>query len=96
MAMAKAILQVNAVGITIERLAFLDAARRAGDYAAGDKIAKDLQEKLGIVAKKESEGPVQVRLTISGGGGTIQAVEVESEHEAVEEAEFEVEKGEEE
>ena len=78
--MAKAILRGNAIGITLDRLTFLDAAIAAGDYKVGDAIAKDIQEKLGIVSPKtKSEGPATLNITIGGGAVEIPAIEVEWE-----------------
>ncbi len=50
--MARAFMRANALSITLERIANLDAAISAGDYKAADAIAKDIQEKLGIVSPK--------------------------------------------
>lgn len=78
--MAKAYLRGNALSVTLERMAFLEAAIAAGDYKAGDAIAKDIQEKLGIVSPKiKSEGPAVLNITIGGGAVEIPAIEVEWE-----------------
>ena len=66
-AMAKAYLSANALTITLERMAFLEAAVAAGDYREGDKIARDLQDRIGIIAKKaESGGAINIRLSLGG------------------------------
>lgn len=74
--MAKAYMRAHALSITLERLAFLEAAIAAGDYKAGDMIAKDIQEKLGIVSPKtKSEGPAVLNITIGSGAVEVPAIE---------------------
>ena len=77
-AMAKAYLSANALSITLERLAFLEAAVAAGDYREGDKIARDLQDRMGIIAKKaEAGGAINIRLSL--GGALLEGPVVEAE-----------------
>ena len=89
---AKALLSANALGITLDRLRFLEWAKRAGDYAAGDKIAADLQDRIGITKKdpKGAVGAMQITLNIAGGTATFEPIAVETAHEKVVEADFEV------
>jgi len=76
--MAKAYLRGNALSITLERMAFLEAAIAAGDYKAGDAIAKDIQEKLGIVSPKtKTDSPPILNITIGAGSIEIPAIEAE-------------------
>jgi hypothetical protein len=83
-AMAKAILSANAHSITLERFAFLQAAIDAGDYKEGDKIARDIQDRVGIVAKRQqSEVPMSIVIKL-GGGNDLSAAAVEAEYEIVE------------
>ena len=78
--LAKAILRGNAIGITLDRLSFLEMAMTAGDYKAGDAIAKDIQEKLGIMApKQKNEGPAVLNITIGAGNVEIPTIEAEWE-----------------
>src|SRR5690606_31397358 len=83
-AMAKAYLSANALSVTLERFIFLQAAIDAGDYATGDKIARDLQDRMGIVAKKSSEGAIQVKINL--GGTSLDMPAIEAEYEEVTEA----------
>lgn len=77
-AMAKAYLSANALSVTLERLAFLEAAVAAGDYREGDKIARDLQDRMGIIAKKaEAGGAINIRLSL--GGALLEGPVVEAE-----------------
>ena len=77
-AMAKAYLSANALSITLERLAFLEAAVAAGDYREGDKIARDLQDRVGIIAKRaEAGGAINIRLSL--GGALLEGPVVEAE-----------------
>ena len=77
-AMAKAYLSANALTITLERMAFLEAAVAAGDYREGDKIARDLQDRIGIIAKKaESGGAINIRLSL--GGALLEGPVIEAE-----------------
>jgi len=76
--MAKAYLRGNALSITLDRVLFLEAAKAAGDYKAGDAIAKDIQEKLGIMAPKtKTEGPAVLNITIGSGSVEIPMIEAE-------------------
>ena len=77
-ALARAYLSANALSITLERLAFLEAAVAAGDYREGDKIARDLQDRLGLGAKKEGAGgAINIRLSL--GGALLEGPVVEAE-----------------
>jgi hypothetical protein len=81
-AMAKAVLSANAHSITLERFAFLEAAIDAGDYKEGDKIARDIQDRVGIVAKRQqTEAPLSIVIKL--GGGDLSAAAVEAEYEIV-------------
>jgi len=74
--MAKAYLRGNALSITLDRVLFLEAAKAAGDYKAGDAIAKDIQEKLGIAAPKaKNEGPAVLNITIGAGSVEVPAID---------------------
>jgi len=47
-------------------------------YKAGDSIAKDIQEKLGIMApKQKNEGPAVLNITIGAGSVEIPMIEAE-------------------
>jgi len=81
--MAKAILAANAHSITLERFAFLQAAIEAGDYKTGDAIARDLQDRVGIVAKRQqTDAPAVIKIQF--GGSDLSAPVVEAEWESVE------------
>jgi len=76
--MAKAYLKAHALSVTLDRVAFLEMAIEAGDYKMGDAIAKDIQEKLGILApKQKNEGPAVLNITIGSGSVEIPTIEAE-------------------
>jgi len=80
--MAKALLNASAAGVTVDRFVFLELAKASGDYINGDKIAKDLQDRMGIVAKKHDQGgAIQVKIHL--GGGSLDAPVIEAEWEEV-------------
>lgn len=76
--LAKAYIGANALSVTLERFAFLEAAVAAGDYREGDKIARDLQDRMGIVAKKVDGGAISVKIQL-GGGTLLEGPVVEAE-----------------
>ena len=83
--MAKAYLRGNALSVTLERMAFLEAAIAAGDYKAGDAIAKDIQEKLGIVSPKtKTDAAPVLNITI---GGAIEVPTIDATWEEVKDEE---------
>lgn len=82
-AMAKAYLGANAMSVTLQRFLFLEAAVDAGDYKEGDKIAKDLQDRMGVMPKKVSEGPSGMKITVNLGGGSMESPVIEAEWEEV-------------
>jgi len=85
--LAKAYMRANALSITLERIAFLEAAISAGDYKAGDAIAKDIQEKLGIVSPKTKMDVAPVlNITI---GGAIEVPTIDATWEEVKDDEDE-------
>ena len=74
--LAKAFLRGNALSVTVDRVVCLDQAIAAGDYKAADAIAKDIQEKLGIVSPKtKAEGPAVLNITIGSGAVEVPAIE---------------------
>lgn len=82
-AMAKAYMGANALSITMERFAFLEAAIAAGDYKEGDRIARDIQDRLGLVAPKSKDsGSMTIKLQV-GGGGPIEVPAIETAYELV-------------
>ena len=80
-AMAKAYLSANALSVTLERFIFLQAAIDAGDYVQGDKIARDLQDRMGVVAKKTDAGAISVKINL--GGVPLEVPMIEAEWEEV-------------
>lgn len=78
--MAKAYMSANALSITLERFVFLEAALAAGDYKEGDRIARDLQDRMGIVAKKnDASKGVSLNINLGGAGVEIPTIEAEWE-----------------
>jgi hypothetical protein len=82
-AMARALLAGNALHVTIDRMMFLESAKATGDYVAGDKIARDLQDRMGLVAKKANENQ-GMSIKINFGGAGFDAPVIEAEWEASE------------
>jgi len=84
--LAKAYLKGNALSITVDRVVCLDAAIAAGDYKAADAIAKDIQEKLGIVSPKTKTDVAPV-LNITIGSGSVEIPAIEAAWEEVKDEE---------
>ena len=81
-ALAKAYIGANALSVSLDRFAFLEAAIAAGDYKEGDKIARDLQDRMGIIAKKAGgEGAISVKINLGGGLTQLEGPVVEAEWE---------------
>lgn len=78
-AMAKAYLSANALSVTLERFIFLQAAIDAGDYKEGDKIARDMQDRMGMVAKRSNDGAISVKINLGGSGIEVPAIDAEWE-----------------
>ena len=51
-ALAEAMLRGNSLNITLDRLAFLEMAKEAGDFAEADQIARDILDRIPELAKK--------------------------------------------
>jgi hypothetical protein len=69
-ALAEAYIRGNALNITLDRIAFLEMAKQAGDFAEADKMARDLQDRIPELAKKSSRGDsgaMTIHLTLPGG-----------------------------
>lgn len=76
-AMSRAILQASALNITLDRLMALQTAKQAGDYKTVDKIGADLQDRIGIVAKKNDGGAIQVKINFGGANFDAPIVEAD-------------------
>jgi hypothetical protein len=85
---AKALLASNAVSVTLDRMTFLEWAKKAGDYAAGDRIAADLQDRMGITKKNQKAeiGGMTIHLTLPS-GSAMEPIMVQTEHKEVDEIE---------
>lgn len=83
--LAKMVLEEAATEVTLDRFMFLEAAKAAGDYTSADRIAKDLQEKMGIIAKKETGGAIKVEVKL--GTSTLEVPTIEAEYVVVGEEE---------
>lgn len=78
--LAGAILKSNQVGVMLDRVVFLEAAKEAGDYKEGDKIARDMQDRAGLVRKTDQPtGPAQIVINLPGGASIEDIPMVESE-----------------
>lgn len=80
-AMARAILGANALSITLDRFMMYEAAKETNIELA-DKIARDLQDRMGIVAKKVEAGAISVKINL--GGTSMEIPVIEAEYEVVE------------
>lgn len=81
-AMAKAILGSSAANIALNRLVSYHALHEAGQHEDADKIARDLMDRMGIVAKKaDANAPLTLKINLQGGsfGGPV----IEAEYEVV-------------
>ena len=87
---AKAMLAANALGITLDRLTALEWAKDARDYQQVDKIASDLQDRIGIT-KKSPKSDTPMSITIQWSGGSFEAPVIEAEAEEVVESDYEIE-----
>lgn len=83
-AMARAILAGSALSITADRLMIYEMAKETNIELA-DKIARDLQDRMGIVAKKQEAGAISVKINL--GGTTLEIPSVEAEWEMIEDGE---------
>jgi hypothetical protein len=83
-ALAEAYIRGNALNITLDRIAFLEMAKQAGDFAEADKMARDLQDRIPELAKKSSRGDsgaMTIHLTLPG-GFSLDPIQVTSASEA--------------
>lgn len=87
-AMAKAYLSANALSVTLERFIFLQAAIDAGDYKVGDQIARDLQDRMGVVAKREKQETSTIILNLGSASLEIPLGHSEA---VIQEGDFEIE-----
>lgn len=91
-AMARAILSASALSITADRLMIYEMAKETNIELA-DKIARDLQDRMGIVAQrsKDDMSGMVINVTLPG-GSSLTPIRIESGHKLVQDADFEVEK----
>lgn len=80
LAMAKAILQASSLAVTLDRFVIYEQAKKS-DLPLADKIAKDLQDRMGLGVKKSSEGAIQVKINL--GGTSLEMPAIEAEYEVV-------------
>lgn len=79
MAMAKAILSASVLNITLDRYVLYEKAK-ALDIGLADKIARDLQDRGGLVAPKGDTGAIVVKVQVAGGAhASVEAPIVEAE-----------------
>ena len=76
--MAELTLRANAMGITLEYLSAFQAASDAGNFTEVAKMAKDLLDRAGVIAKK-SEGAGAINIRLSLGGALLEGPVVEAE-----------------
>lgn len=81
-AMARAVLASSALNITLDRFMLYEAAKETNIELA-DKIARDLQDRQGIVAKKQEAGAISVKISL--GGTTLDIPAIDAEWELLEE-----------
>lgn len=86
--MAQMALKSSALGITLEYLAAFEKSIAAGDYNTTHKMAKDLLDRAGVIAKKSNEGAISVKIQMGGtSAGLLESPSVEAEWELVHDAE---------
>lgn len=94
-AVASAMLRGNALNVTLDRLAFLEMAKEVGNYTEGDKIARDIMDRIPGLEKKSNQrggsmSAMQITVNLGSGTATLEPATGESSYE-VKEAEFDVE-----
>lgn len=82
MRVADLMLKEAAAEVTADRFLIFEAAKDLGDWKLADTIAKDLQDRMGIVAKRSSEDQ-KIELRISLGGVPLDVPSIEAEYEIV-------------
>lgn len=76
---AEAYMKGNALSVTLDRIAFLEMAIQAGDYKEGDKIARDIQDRIGLTRKKSADDSTPSLTIVLPGGAEPQMIEAEYE-----------------
>lgn len=84
--LARFVMEEAATEVTMDRFMALEAAKANGDWNLVDRIARDLQDRMGIVAKKEAAAPIELKITF-GGGTSLDVPVVEADWTAVEDEE---------
>ncbi len=78
--LAKAVLVEGAADVTLDRFAIFEAAKASGDWALADKIARDLQDRMGVIPQKSNENQ-GMSITVNFAGGNFDAPVIEADWE---------------
>jgi len=95
--LAKAYLSANALNITLDRIFFLEAAKAAGDYEAGDKIARDIMDRIQGLERRSAQAKgldltnMTITVNLGAGTATLEPTFAESSYEKIQDADFTVE-----
>lgn len=94
--MAAAFLRANAMGVMVDRIAFLEMAKASGNFVEADKIARDLQDRVPELAKKQASkggtGSMTLQINLPG-GAKLDPIMIDSSHQLVgdtDEADWEI------
>jgi len=78
-ALAKAVIREHMLGIAMDRIMFLEMAKKAGDYIAADRIAADLMDRGGITKKLSPTGNAPQLTLILNSPQDMEPILIESE-----------------
>ena len=83
-AMANAFLRSSAMGVMVDRIAFLEMAKATGNFIEADKIARDLQDRVPELAKKSGSkggsGTMTIQVNLPG-GASLEPIMIDSSYE---------------
>jgi hypothetical protein len=88
-AMAELFLRSSAMAVTVDRLAFLEMAKAVGDYAEADRIARDMQDRIPELTKKQPKQQQAQQIVINLAAKSLDIPHGDSI--AIQEGDFEVE-----
>lgn len=91
-AVVERIINSSIAGVTMDYHAAYEKAVEVGDYKEVAKMSQDLLDRFGVVRKKDQpQGAVKIELSLGGGAAlALSPPQVESKHEKISEADFEI------
>lgn len=91
-AVVERIIGSSIAGVTMDYHAAYEKAVEVGDYKEVAKMSQDLLDRFGVVRKKDQpQGAVKIELTLGSGGAlALNPPQVETSHEKITEADFEI------